>query len=338
MKRRYTLVFLLCIAALLAVTGCGTEGTTEGKTESKTPVSIQMAWVHEYSAAGLYAAEKNGHNAEQGLDVTLSEGGFGENGYIEPIEVVVNGTYDFGLTSAEALIHARADGEPVVAIATLMQRSPSAIISLEESNILRPQDLSGHTIQVADGGALNLFNALLKSQNIDPATVNTLPRAGYGAAPLLNRETDALYGWIINEGVEVKEAGETPIYLLLSDYGIDSYSIVLFTTETTIQEKPELVEKVTRSLLNGFRDVIANPTQAINYTLEYDSSLDSDGQLRRLQAMIPLINVPGKNLGTMDAYVWEDTQTIMLQEGSLDIAIDLNTVYTTVFLDKIYGQ
>jgi len=37
-------------------------------------------------------AEKNGHFAAQNLDVRLEAGGFGPNGYIEPIAQVVNGT------------------------------------------------------------------------------------------------------------------------------------------------------------------------------------------------------------------------------------------------------
>jgi hypothetical protein len=60
--------------------------------------------------------------------------------------------------------------------------------------------------------------------------------------------------------------------------------------------------------------------------------------LRRLEAMIPLINIPGQNLGAMDEHVWADIQAIMLETGSLDAPIDLQTVYTTTFLDNIYND
>lgn len=331
MKRIYATVLLL-LAAVLVITGCSGSDSPE----EATPVTLQMAWTHEYFAAGLYAAEENGHYAENGLDMTLVEGGFGEGGYIEPIDVVVAGTYDFGLSDANALVRARAAGKPVVAIATIMQRSPSAIISLEADGIERPQDLPDHTVQVADGGARNLYNAMLQAQGIDEASIDTQPRTDFGVGPLLNGEADAIVGWIINEGVQVREAGETPNFIMLSDYGFDAYNLVIFTTETTIEEKPELVESVLRAIIAGYEDAIADPNQAADYIVENNPELDREGQLQRLQAMIPLINIPGQNLGVMDEQIWIDTQTIMLEAGSLDNGIDPQSVFTTSFLDKIY--
>jgi NitT/TauT family transport system substrate-binding protein len=124
--------------------------------------------------------------------------------------------------------------------------------------------------------------------------------------------------------------------MLLSDYGFDAYNLVVFTTETTIAEKPELVENVLRAIIAGYEDVIDNPDQGADYVVEYNPDLDREGQLQRLQAMIPLINIPGQNLGVMDEQIWIDTQTIMLEAGSLDNAIDPQSVFTTSFLDKIY--
>jgi NitT/TauT family transport system substrate-binding protein len=268
---------MLILVGLLALTACGGDSKEESEDKASEPVasvSIQMAWTHEYSVAGLYAAAENGHYADRNLEVTLVEGGFGENGYIEPIEVVVNGTYDFGMSGAEALIRARAEGKPVVAIATIMQRSPNAIISLVDANILRPQDLSDHTVLVADGGALGLYNALLSSQNVPADSVNTQPRTEFGVSPLLDGDADALMGWVINEGVQIQEAGQTPNYILLSDYGIDTYNLVLFTTETTIQERPQIVEALLSATLEGYQDAIANPSQAAEYVVKNNSSLD----------------------------------------------------------------
>jgi ABC-type nitrate/sulfonate/bicarbonate transport system substrate-binding protein len=134
----------------------------------------------------------------------------------------------------------------------------------------------------------------------------------------------------------VREAGETPNFIMLSDYGFDAYNLVIFTTETTIEEKPELVESVLRAIIAGYEDAIADPNQAADYIVENNPELDREGQLQRLQAMIPLINIPGQNLGVMDEQIWIDTQTIMLEAGSLDNGIDPQSVFTTSFLDKIY--
>jgi ABC-type nitrate/sulfonate/bicarbonate transport system substrate-binding protein len=113
---------------------------------------VQLSWTHEYWGAGFYLAEQDGHFAEQNLDVNLIPGGFGPNGYIEPIDEVLNGNGDFGLGSVSSLLKAREEGKPVVAVATLLQRSPFALISLSDQGIEQPQDLVGKTVTVADGG------------------------------------------------------------------------------------------------------------------------------------------------------------------------------------------
>jgi NitT/TauT family transport system substrate-binding protein len=296
-------------------------------------VSIQLAWVHEYSSASFYAAEKNGHYAAQKLDVRLDAGGFGDTGYIEPIAQVVNGTVDFGITGAAGIIQARAEGKPVVAIATLFQRSPLAILSLAKSGIQRPQDLVGQRVAVADGGASQLYNTLLKSQHIDPASVKTVPRTSFGIDPLVNGEVDAMVAWVINEGVQLEEAGLKTNVLLMSDYGVDSYELVLFTTEKMIAEHPDTAKRFVQATVEGMQDVIDNPEQAAKLVLTYDNKLNLDGQRRRIEATLPLLNPPASQLGVMQLDIWKLTHQIMLDQKVLAQPINLNQVYTTKLLD-----
>ena len=298
--------------------------------------SIQLSWVHEYSSAPLYAAEHNGHFASQNLNVMLEEGGFGESGYIEPIDQVLDGSVDFGMASASSLIEARAQGKPVVAIMSFLQRNPNALISLAEDNIRRPQDLVGHTVAINDGGARQTYDALLISQNIDPSSVNTVSRTSYGIDPLVNGEVDVIGGWTINEGVQVQEAGLEPNIILLSDYGVDTYTFVLFTSETIINEKPDMVERMVRALVDGLEDVVADPDKAAELALLYDESLDLEGQQRRLQATIPLINPVGSQLGMMQPEVWDTTYQIMVEQGELSEPVDVESAYNLSFLEKIY--
>lgn len=332
---RYFIVGLFIIPFFLTACDSNKE---EPEAKTKDKVKVQLAWIHEYSSVGFYTAEKKGYYDRENLEVEFTAGGFTDAGYIEPVDEVVNGTYDFGLTSAEALIRARSEGKPVVAIATIMQRSPNAIISLAEQNIQQPEDLEGHTILVADGGARNLYDALLTEQGIAPDTVNTLPRTSFGVDPLLNGEADAIVGWIINEGVELQENGQDASFILLSDYGIDTYNLIIFATDETIQKKPDMVEKFLRATFDGHKAVIDDRAETVTYILDYNDTLDKAAQERRLEAMIPLINIPGQNLGAMELEVWEYTQSVMLEAGMLETGIDLQGVYTTAFLDKIYSE
>jgi NitT/TauT family transport system substrate-binding protein len=329
-RRLLTVCFLVFLAA------CSPQ-TTAPPTKTNAPVSIQLSWVHEYSSAAFYAAEKNGHFAERGLQVELREGGFKDGKYIVPIDEVVEGKEDFGLSDSESLILARSQGKPVVAIASILQRSPFALISLADKNIRTPKDLIGKKVSVSDGGATQIYNTLLATQKIDQSKVNFVPRTSFGVDPLLNGDVDVLGGWIINEGVQIKEAGKEPSFLLMSDYGVDTYDFVVFTTEKMIQERPELVQAMVASIVDGMKDVIANPAQAAEYAVAYGKDLKLDGQRRRVEASIPLMNPAGTKPGNMSAETWTLTQQILLDQKVLDKPIDLTKVYTLTFLDKVYA-
>src|SRR5688572_30448092 len=130
MKLRF-LVFGL-IAVLIA--GCNPSAPT-ATPAPLTPSTIQMSWTYDYSASYLFSAEINGHFKNEGLQVTLKPGGFGPDGRISPTEEVVSGKADFGLSSAATILRRRAEGDPIVAIGSILQRSPFALISLAENNI-----------------------------------------------------------------------------------------------------------------------------------------------------------------------------------------------------------
>jgi NitT/TauT family transport system substrate-binding protein len=323
-----TAIFFALVS--LALAACG-QASPE-RPQTTTPVRLQLAWTHEYSSAPFYAAVKNGHYASEGLDVELLAGGFGENGYIEPTTQVLDGSVDFGIVASGSLIQARANGQPLVGIASVFQRNPTAILSRSESAIQRPEDLIGRRVMVADGGAIQLLDAFIKAQGLDRNAIEILPRTSYGIEPLLNNEVDALVGWVINEGVLLREAGIEPNMMLFSDYGIDSYPMVIFATEKTLAERPELVQHFVRATLQGMEDMIADPDTAAGLALSYDTTLDLDGQRRRLHASLPLFQPAGTRLGMMQPEIWQMTEQFMLDDKSLGAAVDLSKVYTLTFL------
>ena len=103
----------------MVLTGCGL--MQQEAAEPPAPVTVQLAWVHSVEYSGFYMAEESGYYQKENLAVELNE--LGDS---SPIEAVVQGQADFGITSADTLLAARANGAPVVAIATIYKRSPVA--------------------------------------------------------------------------------------------------------------------------------------------------------------------------------------------------------------------
>lgn len=330
MKNIRTPLILIIISILTVACSSNTPDATSQSIDL-TEVNFQMNWIHEYSVAPFHSAVNEGFFANEGLDVTMIAGGFNDEGaYIDPFTQVLSGEAMFGLASATQIIEARNAGSPVIAIMTLLQRSPSVLLSLEETNIQSPQDLEGLTVMMGEDDDLS-FNLLLETQEIDPETINIVPRTSFGIDPLLNDEADVMLAWIINEGVQVTESGNTPSYLVLSDYGIDTYSVVVFTSEEVINNNPELVQGFVDAVVSGIDFAVANPSEAIQNTLTFNADLEEAAQLRRLNAMIPLMNVPNVITGAMSDETWEFNADLLQDNDLISDDFDVNSAYTTQF-------
>jgi ABC-type nitrate/sulfonate/bicarbonate transport system substrate-binding protein len=117
-----------------------------------------------------------------------------------------------------------------------------------------------------------VYNAMLARRTLTPAG-HYRPAHDLRHRTACQRRRDVLAGWIINEGVMVREAGKEPQYILFSDYGFDTYDILIFTSEDTVKNRPDVVERFLRATFAGMQDVIADPQKAAEAVLSYNDQL-----------------------------------------------------------------
>jgi NitT/TauT family transport system substrate-binding protein len=207
---------------------------------------------------------------------------------------------------------------------------------LAEKGIVKPQDLVGKKVQLGGTNKV-IFQALLATQGIDPAQVNQEDRTDYTIAPLVNGEADVIDAWVTNEVDILLLGGHEINFILASDYGIDLYPNVIFTTEETIAQNPDLVERFLRATIKGLEDSVASPEEATKLLLTYDKRPE-DAALAAMQRSIPLINPPDSSLGMMSPEVWETTYKILEEQKVLPKPVDVKTAYTLDFLNKVHSQ
>lgn len=97
-------------------------------------IKVVLDWFPNTNHTGFFVALENGYYAKAGLDVEI----FGK----------VHGTMTVGdanivVSPQPTLLTGMADGEKITAVAVLTQRCDSGILSLKESGIERPRDLTG---------------------------------------------------------------------------------------------------------------------------------------------------------------------------------------------------
>ena len=82
-----------------------------------TPVTLQLQWFAQGQFAGYYAALDQGYFEDEGLDVTIREGGAD----IVPQTVVADGQADYAIAWVPKALASREQGAGITSIAQIFQ-------------------------------------------------------------------------------------------------------------------------------------------------------------------------------------------------------------------------
>jgi NitT/TauT family transport system substrate-binding protein len=298
-------------------------------------VTVQLSWLHTVEFAGFYVAVEKGFYAAENLAVSLLPGGPDA----DPLKSVKDGTAQFGVTSGNELVRARAANIAVTAIMAIFRRSPLVVMSLPDSGIKRPQDLAGKTVGVISDRLDSTwdiqFLALLKQLKIDAQSMKFVAIQDYtGANELTSGRVQAVSGFFsTNEPVQARLDGLKPNLIFYSDYGIQIYANALFAQNAFLNSQPDLAQRFVRATLKGYQYALEHSDEAARFALKFDQNLDLKLQTATMEAQIPLIDSGDGLVGSMDLAVWQSTQDALLKQGLLSAPIDLLTVFTNRFIE-----
>lgn len=126
MKKKF---LTIALGALLALsTTAMFVGCSDGAGDGLTSVTLQLKWLRQSQFMGYYAADVLGFYEEEGLDVTIVEGGT-----TSEIDAVESGTAQFGTTWVSNLMPSIANGSSLMAIAQFYQDSGMTVVSLKDT-------------------------------------------------------------------------------------------------------------------------------------------------------------------------------------------------------------
>jgi NitT/TauT family transport system substrate-binding protein len=297
----------------LAVAGGGLAGLVRPAHAQTVSVSQQIGWFLNSQMAGDVAAIEKGFFREAGIDVRIQPGGPA----IDPVQVVAGGTTTFGnVASIGVLLNARAQGVPVRAFGTALQRHPFAFIFFQGSGIRTPKDFEGKTIGIQPT-ARPLLEAVLKKHNVPKDRVKIV-FVGGDTTPLVTRQVDVITGWIINAGqMDAANKGGVVSYFRLWDLGIRMYAFTWFATDQVIQQRKELLARFLEANAKGWLYARDHPDEAVDFVMKHARGLDRTLELATWKNMGPYLTsvlTKTKGWGYMDTKVWAD-----LSETYLDL-------------------
>ncbi len=329
MLKRCFLSGLLVILLLLA--GCSAEPTAAPAPEL-VHIQLPMGYIPDPQYAPLYVAEQKGYFAAEGLEVE-----FDYSFETDGIALLGAEELHFSLGSGEQVIMARAKGLPVVYVMQWFQEFPVAVMAKAESGIETPADLAGRRIGIPGlfGASYVGFEGLLNATSMNDGDMELVEIGFTQAEALTQDQGEAVVGYANNEPVRRALQGEAVNVIPVAEY-TDLVANGLLTNEKTIEEHPDLVEGMTRAMLKGLRDTLADPDAAFEICKDYVEVLTATpetaiAQRAVLEASLDMWQAP--KLGMSNAEAWDITQQVLLTIDFIQEPIDLTEVWTNRFVE-----
>jgi NitT/TauT family transport system substrate-binding protein len=280
MNKRHFIKATVALAAALSFTGAA---------QAQKAIKFQLDWRFEGTSALFLHPAAQGYFKQAGLDVTIDSGA----GSAAAVTRVASGTYDMGFADMAALMEFHANNpdsfNKPVAVMMVYNNTPAAVLTLKKNSIKKPADLSGKKLgaPVFDSGrkAFPIFEKANGVSNVawtsmDPSLRETM---------LVRGDIDAITGFSFTSLLNLEAHGvkaEDVVIMPFADHGVNLYGNVIIASPKLIQENPAAIKAFLTAFAKGAKEVMANPTTAVQAVRARDDMINVPLETRRLQLAI----------------------------------------------------
>ena len=330
MTRRPAIALFVALAALAA--GCGEKQETIGHGAADR-LTVALDFYVNPDHAGLFTALDRGYFDQAGLDVQTQV----PSDPSAPIRQVAAGQVDLAISYEPEVLLARDQGLPVEAVAALVPRPLTSLISLPEAGIEAPADLRGKTVATAGiPYQAEFLKAIAERAGFDPSEINQVD-VGLGLLPaVLSGRADAMFGGFLNvEGVDLAQRGKDPRVVPADRLGVPTYDeLVLVANSDRVHEDPEPLRLFIAALEHGTRDAASDPAAATKAVLDAGNGLDPQLTRAEIDRTLPLLLPPQKSqpFGYMDPRAWQRFIGFFADRGLIHTRFDPSDVLTNDLL------
>lgn len=319
----------------LAVLAIGLAGVASSAAADLKHASLRLKWLPQAQFIGYYVAKAKGWYEDKGIDLTINPGG--PNIIAENMVASGNDTFGHG-GGAASILQAREKGLGIVGIGLLFQETPYRFVALEDSGIKTVADLKGKTVSTWFSGPQFILKALLRSQDVDPDSVNIQAQAN-SMVPFIEGKVDMATITVFNEGLYLKRNNVTPaVSINPADLGVNLPNESIIANEEVVKDNPELVQGFLDASLKGWSYALAHKEEAVDILLKQAPSLKREEQLEQLDQLQPLLlygPAKAKGIGYIDPEQMEFTNKFLVDNGVLEKPADLKAATNSSFWEKV---
>jgi putative hydroxymethylpyrimidine transport system substrate-binding protein len=314
---RRVVALLAAVLLLVGVAGCGGDGAEPGAPKG---VTLVLDFVPNAVHSGIYAAQREGHYDDRGIDLTIRQPGEST----DAPKLLEAGRADFAILDIHDLGIAREKGFDVVGAMPIVQRPLAATIARGNGPVHRPRDLEGHAVGVT---GLPSDEAVVDSEvsadGGEPARVDRVTIGFNAVASLAAGRVDAATGFWNAEGVALQQQGIPVRIFKVNRYGAPPYpELILTVSRQTIESDPELVDSVVAATTRGYELASDHPGRALDDLLAAVPGLDRAEQAAQLRALRPDLRP-----APFDPAVLREWAAWDLKHGLLERPLDVGTAF-----------
>jgi len=255
---------------------------------AQTSIKFSLDGRLEGLAATFFLPQDRGYFKSEGLDVTVDEA----TTALEPITRVASGAYEMALADINTLIRYRDQhpSSPLKAVFMVYNKPPFAIVARRSRGITDPKQLEGKKLGTPPVGMTFEWPLFAKLNNVDAAKV-TIETIGFPVrAPMLAAgQIDAALGYSFRLYVDLKDRGvpvDDIVLMPMADYGLKLYGNAIIVNPKFAAEKPEAVRGFLHAFLQGLKEIVHRPAEAVDTIMRRDDTVKRDVELERLRMAI----------------------------------------------------
>ncbi len=308
-----------------------------------TRIRLALDWTPNTNHTGFYVALANGSYEKADLQVELISPD-ADDYRLTPARRVAAGEADLAIAPSESVISFQTNNVPMIAVAAVLARDASAIVTLKQSGLDRPSRL--------DGKVYASYSARYEDEIIRQLIINDGGRGQFVAHKparldiwhaLLTNEADATWIFLPWEGVEAEQRDIQLNQFLLEDYEIPyGYSPVLAAHGDWATENADALRRFLSATAQGFAFAVRDPDEAarILFDTAAHPSLTSLDFLEKSQQVVAgyYLDTEGQ-WGVMRRDVWNAFVNWLIRnhllnhpDGDLIQQYDVSRLFTNDYL------
>lgn len=231
------------------------------------PVTIRLAldWTPTTLHTGFYVALANGAYEKAGIDLRISTPET-DRYRTTPAQQLVRGSAELAIMPSESVVghHANDANSRLVAVATLLARDASALVTLKQKRLDRPQHLDGKVY--ASYGARfedDIIRQIIRNDGGRGQLVSYKPERFSIWNTLLTNEADATWIFLPWEGIDALIRDVQLNQFLLEEYEVPyGYSPLLVTNRAWAMANADALRRFLAVTATGYQFGVAHPEEA----------------------------------------------------------------------------